>query len=193
MKYLFISILFLALFTSCNKKNATTTAVTTSKVSQDSLVRSIHKKWQFKVIVPNNTVATKINNWDAWNNFSNELTIKPNASIISLKRKATSLVEKAAVLKTTIPEMYNKAEVKARLALLETNIQTLDMLLELEPLNVKEINSLLTAIQKNTNSVLNQFNEFEIKAKIPKETGEDQLMQTIDTVKRATLNALPTE
>lgn len=192
MKYVFISILFLALFTSCNKKNATT-AVTTSKVSQDSLVRSIHKKWQFKVIVPNNTVATKINNWDAWNNFSNELTIKPNASIISLKRKATSLVEKAAVLKTTIPEMYNKAEVKARLALLETNIQTLDMLLELEPLNVKEINSLLTAIQKNTNSVLNQFNEFEIKAKIPKETGEDQLMQTIDTVKRATLNALPTE
>lgn len=193
MKYVFISILFLALFTSCNKKNATTTTVTTSKVSQDSLVRSIHKKWQFKVIVPNNTVATKINNWDAWNNFSNELTIKPNASIISLKRKATSLVEKAAVLKTTIPEMYNKAEVKARLALLETNIQTLDMLLELESLNVKEINSLLTAIQKNTNSVLNQFNEFEIKAKIPKETGEDQLIQTIDTVKRATLNALPTE
>lgn len=193
MKYVFISILFLALFTNCNKKNATTTTVTTSKVSQDSLVRSIHKKWQFKVIVPNNTVATKINNWDAWNNFSNELTIKPNASIISLKRKATSLVEKAAVLKTTIPEMYNKAEVKARLALLETNIQTLDMLLELESLNVKEINSLLTAIQKNTNSVLNQFNEFEIKAKIPKETGEDQLIQTIDTVKRATLNALPTE
>ncbi|WKW46046.1 hypothetical protein P3875_09680 [Myroides sp. JBRI-B21084] len=192
MKYLIISVLFLTLFTSCNKKN-TTVPIVTTKISQDSLVRSIHKKWQFKVVVANNAVASKINNWDQWNNFSNELTIKPNASLSSLKRKATILVEKAAVLKTNIPEMYNKPEVKARLALLETNIQNLDMLLELEPLNIKEINNLLAAIQKNTNSLINQFNEFEIKANIPKETGEDQLMLTIDTVKRATLNALPTE
>ncbi len=192
MKYLIISVLFLTLFTSCNKKN-TTVPIVTTKISQDSLVRSIHKKWQFKVVVANNAVASKINNWDQWNNFSNELTIKPNASLSSLKRKATILVEKAAVLKTNIPEMYNKPEVKARLALLETNIQNLDMLLELEPLNIKEINNLLAAIQKNTSSLINQFNEFEIKANIPKETGEDQLMQTIDTVKRATLNALPTE
>ncbi|WP_264561287.1 hypothetical protein [Flavobacterium sp. N2155] len=38
-----------------------------------------------------------------------------------------------------------------------------------------------------------QFNEFEIKAKIPKESGEEQLIQPLDTIKRATLNALPQE
>ena len=67
------------------------------------------------------------------------------------------------------------------------------MQLELEPLNVKEINTLLANIQKSTNQIINQFNEFEIKSKIPKESGEDQLIQPIDTIKRATLNALPQE
>ena len=95
--------------------------------------------------------------------------------------------------KKKIPEAYNKQETKARLALLETNIQSLDMMLELDPLNVKEINNLLTTIQKNTNSIIHQFEEFEIKSKIPKEVGEDQLNQRIDTIKRATLNAIPQE
>jgi len=190
MRYIFVLIGLSFLVVGCNKQAEATKNLPLT-VSQDSLVRSIYNQWKFTVAVSNPSVNSKLNSWEDWRNYSNELTIAPNASLTNLMRKATALVEKSEALKNNIPELYNKPETKARLALLETNIQNLDMRLELEPLNVKEISGLLANIQKNTNSLINQFDEFEIKAKIPKETGEEQLHQSIDTIKRATLNAIP--
>lgn len=192
MKYLFILVLLATIMMGCKKEVSAPLSVT-SNVSQDSMAKSIHQKWKFTVNVTNATVNSKLNNWEDWRNYVNELTITPNASLRNFIHKSNTLVEKVAVLKNNIPETYNKPETKARFSLLETHIQNLNMQLELEPLNLKEINILLTNIQKSTNSIINQFNEFEIKLKIPKESGEDQLIQPIDTIKRATLNALPTE
>lgn len=192
MKYLFILVLLATIMMGCKKEVSAPLSVT-SNVSQDSMAKSIHQKWKFTVNVTNATVNSKLNNWEDWRNYVNELTITPNASLRNFIHKSNTLVEKVAVLKNNIPETYNKPETKARFSLLETHIQNLNMQLELEPLNLKEINILLNNIQKSTNSIINQFNEFEIKLKIPKESGEDQLIQPIDTIKRATLNALPTE
>lgn len=194
MKY--ISFTFLAFFVFLGCKNETKISeksAVTITVSKDSLVRIIQKNWKFNVSVSNPAVQSKLNNWDEWQNYVNQLIIKPNNGLANLMRKSKVLVEKTNFLKNNIPPLYNKPETKARIALLETNVQNLDMLLELEPLNAKEINTLLGNIQKNTNSLINQFNEFEVKAKIPKELGEDKLIQPIDTIKRATINALPTE
>lgn len=192
MKYLFILVLLATIMMGCKKEVSAPLSVT-SNVSQDSMAKSIRQKWKFTVNVTNATVNSKLNNWEDWRNYVNELTITPNASLRNFIHKSNTLVEKVAVLKNNIPETYNKPETKARFSLLETHIQNLNMQLELEPLNLKEINILLNNIQKSTNSIINQFNEFEIKLKIPKESGEDQLIQPIDTIKRATLNALPTE
>lgn len=192
MKYLFILVLLATIMMGCKKEVSAPLSVT-SNVSQDSMAKSIRQKWKFTVNVTNTTVNSKLNNWEDWRNYVNELTITPNASLRNFIHKSNTLVEKVAVLKNNIPETYNKPETKARFSLLETHIQNLNLQLELEPLNLKEINILLVNIQKSTNSIINQFNEFEIKLKIPKESGEDQLIQPIDTIKRATLNALPTE
>lgn len=192
MKYIFVLILLATATISC-KKEVVTTSNVTSKISHDSMVKNIHEKWKFTATVSNPAISSKLNNWEDWRNYVNELTITPNATLRNFIHKSNTLVEKSAVLKNNIPEMYNRPETKARLSLLETNIQNLDMQLELEPLNIKEITTLLANIQKGTNSIINQFNEFEIKSKIPKEAGEDQIFQPIDTVKRATLNAIPRE
>lgn len=192
MKYIFVLILLATATIGC-KKEVVATPNVTSKISQDSMVKNIHEKWKFTVNVSNPAINSKLSNWENWRNYVNELTITPNAGLRNLIHKSNALVEKAAVLKNDIPEMYNRPETKARFSLLETHVQNLNMQLELEPLNVKEINTLLANIQKSTNSIINQFNEFEIKSKIPKELGEDQLIQPIDTIKRATLNALPQE
>lgn len=192
MKYIFFTLIAFFVFLGCKKETKISNKPTTT-VSKDSLVRSIHKNWKFNVAVSNPAVQSKLNNWEEWRNYVNELTITPNNGLANLMRKSKVLVEKANFLKNNIPELYNKPETKSRISLLETNVQNLDMLLELEPLNTKELNTLLANIQKNTNSLIIQFNEFEVKAKIPKEVGEDQLIQPIDTIKRATLNAIPTE
>lgn len=187
MKYLTLIVIFSMV--ACQKKVETVNE-REALVFQDSMVRSIHSHWKFSLVATNPQVNAIIASWEDWRNYTNELTITPHASLDNLMRKANALVEKAAVLKNQIPEAYNKQETKARLALLETNIQKLDMMLELDPLNVKEINSLLALIQKNTNSIIYQFEEFEIKSNIPTESGEEQLYQTLDTVKRATIKAI---
>lgn len=192
MKYIAF-IVFTALSIISCKKEARQVVNSVSKISQDSLVRSIHGKWKFAVSVNNPSISKNLSNWEDWRNYVNELTIAPNPSLGNMAHKATKLVEKVAVLKNNIPEKYNKQETKARLALLETNVRNLDMLLGLEPINIKEVQKLLANIQKNTNSIINQFDEFEVKAKIPKEIGESELFQPIDTIKRATLNAIPKE
>ncbi|WP_264561288.1 hypothetical protein [Flavobacterium sp. N2155] len=147
MKYIFVLILLATATISC-KKEVVVAPNTTSKISQDSMVKNIHQKWKFTVAATNPAVNSKLNSWEDWRNYVNELTITPNASLANLTRKANALVEKSAVLKKNIPEIYNRPETKARMALLETNIQNLDMLLELEPLNSKEIIHLLANIQK---------------------------------------------
>lgn len=192
MKYIALIVLTALSILSC-KKETVQTEKPVSKISQDSLVRSIHGKWKFTVAVNNPTISKNLSNWEDWRNYVNELTIAPNPSLGNMAHKATKLVNNVAVLKNSIPEQYNKQETKARITLLETNVQSLDMLLGLEPIDIKEVHKLLANIQKNTNSIINQFNEFEVKANIPKEIGESELIQPIDTIKRATLNAIPKE
>jgi|GEM_PF-875017 len=190
MKYIFFLAMTAALILGCNKKTAPEKNAV-SRISQDSLIRTIHDKWKFTVNISNPSLSTKLSNWEEWRNYVNELTISPNASLSNFSFKSAALVKKVNTLKNGIPELYNKQETKARIALLETNVQNLDMLLELEPLNLKEVIRLLAAIQKNTNSLINQFDEFEVKFRIPKEEGEEELRQPVDTIKRATLKAIP--
>lgn len=192
MKYIFFLAVTAVCALGCTKGTAPEQG-TTTKISQDSLIRTIHQKWKFSISISNPAVSTKLNNWEEWRNYANEITISPSPSLSGFTFKSAAFVQKVSALRISIPEAYNKQETKARLALLETNVQNLDMLLELEPLNPKEITKLLAAIQKNTNSLINQFDEFEVKSKIPKEEGEDQLLQPVDTIKRATLNAIPKE
>lgn len=192
MKYFLFLALTAVLVLGCTKGTVPEQR-TTSTISQDSLIWTIHQKWKFSVSISNPAVSSKLNNWEEWRNYVNEITISPSPSLSGFTFKSTALIQKVNALRISIPELYNKQETKARIALLETNVQNLDMLLELEPLNPKEITKLLAAIQKNTNSLINQFDEFEVKSRIPKEEGEDQLLQPVDTIKRATLNAIPKE
>lgn len=192
MRYLLILFIFLSALTAC-KKETIIIDPTTIERHQDSLVRNIHEHWKFKVSVKNSAVNQKLGNWEEWRHFVNELTIAPELSISHLQHKAKNLVENVGKLRENIPELYDQNQTISRIALLETHVQNLDMHLEFEPINQTEITKLLENIQKSTNSLLYQFDEFEIKAKIPKEEGENQAIQSIDTLKRATLNALPQE
>lgn len=189
MKIHFYIVLLLATLIACDKKQENISQDTTI-VTNDSLIRSIQNNWKFSVNLSNSAVNSRLSTWSDWQNFVSELTTPPKANLSNFSRKAAKLVTNVEVLKNSVPDFYNKPETKARLTLLETNVQNLDMWLDIEPLNSKEILSLLANIQKNTNSIIYQFEEFEVKAKIPREVGEESLHQPIDTIKRAKLTAI---
>lgn len=191
MRDLFIVLFVLAILTGCKKE---VIAVDSQELVQpDSLVQTILSKWDFKISIAQPAVNTKLSNWKEWREFANELTIAPEPSISHLQHKANSLVETTSKLRENIPELYHHHQTTARISLLETHVQNLNMHIELDPINQTEILKLLTNIQKSTNSLLYQFEEFEIKSKVPKEEGESLMFHPTDTLKRASLNALPQE
>lgn len=192
MRDLFIVLFVLAVLTGC-KKEVETADSQELQVQNDSLVRTILGKWNFKISIAQPAVSTKLSNWKEWRDFVNELMIAPEPSMSHLQHKANSLVETSAKLRENIPELYRHHQTTARISLLETHVQNLNMHIELDPIDQAEVLKLLTNIQKSTNSLLYQFEEFEIKSKIPKEEGESQIFHSTDTLKRATLNALPQE
>src|SRR5690554_2262601 len=192
MRDLFIVLFVLAALTGC-KKEAEPVDAAVLQVYQDSLVRTVQGKWKFTVAIENPVVSTKLSNWEEWRNFVNELIIAPDPSVSHLQHKAGNLVQNTALLRNNVPELYNRQETAARIGLLETNVQNLDMHLDLEPINQTEVLRLLANIRKNTTAQIHQFEKFKFKSQITKEEEENQLIHSINTVKRATLNALPQE
>ena len=66
-------------------------------------------------------------------------------------------------------------------------------MLELNPIPYKETLPYFNLIQKDIRSIANQFQEVITKKNIPIESGEEQVRISVDTVRRAQINAIPTE
>lgn len=191
MKYLFILIIF-AGFISCKEDKPTPIEKTTS-ISNDSIAKIIHSKWNFKSPKYSDDVYYVLNNWNEWRTMINHLENKPAGNITDYLKKTSDLVTMINSLPNSVPENFNNPAVISRINLLLTHAQNLEMLLELNPVPHKEVTPLLNHIQKDISSISNQFQEIITKNKIPKEVGEDAVRVSVDTVKRATLNAIPTE
>lgn len=194
MRYAFL-FLFLALVQVACKKNVTdiTTVNEAQEKRQDSIFKQINQRWVFTAPVVTPQVKAQISNWKEWRDFENEITTRPLTSLSAFRKEAAQLAVLASSLPNNIPEPFKKPEVESRIALLITNINSLDMFMELDVIPDKEIALLIPNINKNFQSIADQFNEILILKSIPKEAGEDQLLPKLDTVKRATSNAIPTE
>ena len=132
-------------------------------------------------------------NWKEWNDFEKEYRIKPVTSLSAFQKKAQRLSKLASEMQNNIPEIYNKPDVKSRIFLLNTNLNSLEMLLELDLIPAKEVKELFGKINKNYQSLANQFDEILIRKAIPMEVGEQEMIQSLDTIRRATLKAIPQE
>lgn len=191
MKPLFFFIISLC-FWGCQKETATVTDPKES-INNDSIIVLLNHNWKFKSPNYSDDVYYVLNNWDDWREMVNQLENKPAKSINAYQKKVKDLVVYVDKLPFSLPEKFKNQAILSRINLLKTHIYQLDMLMELNPLPHKEITPLLVLIQKDLSSISNQFQEIFIKNKIPKEAGEDAVRVNVDTVKRATLNAIPTE
>lgn len=162
-------------------------------ISSDSIVQILQSQWKFKTPEYSNEVYYILNNWNEWREMTHALEQKPAKSLPSIQKKVTDLVAQVEKLPNTIPDAYRQTAIISRINLLQTHVYNLDMLLELNPVPYKDITPIFTQIQKDLTSISNQFQEVVTKNRIPKEVGEDAVRVKVDTVKRATLNAIPTE
>jgi len=194
MKYIYLAFIGLIMFSSCDE-NQVSQEEQQKIIDQkrDSIFKTIDDQWIIQIPKINQNVQSHLTNWKEWNDFEKEYKLKPVTSLSAFLKKAKSLSKLAADLQNNIPEVYNKPDVKSRIDLLNTNINSLEMLLELDLIPAKEVKDLFVQINKNYQSLANQFDEILIRKAIPMEVGEQDMIQSLDTIKRATLDAIPKE
>jgi len=189
-KIAIIALMFCIL--SC-KKEPQISEDTIQTISNDSMLQILHAQWKFEAPAYSDPVYYVMNNWNEWREMIHSLNQKPAKSMNALQKKTTDLVAQVEKVALTIPEGYQQNAVISRINLLQTHAYNLDMLLELQPIPYKEVLPIYTQIQKDLISIANQFEEIHTKKNIPREMGETAVQMSVDTVKRATVNAIPTE
>jgi hypothetical protein len=183
MKIRFFS--FLCLFTvlvSCADDTKERQAEIARDVKKKALVfDAINKSWNFNTQPLNATSQSLLSNWTAWRELLGELSQKPQSSIGAFQKKAKTLSKKAAQLPKAIPMQYDKPEIRSRISVLVTKINSLNLFINLDEIPDKKVTSIIGDINTELASLQAQLDEIVRKSKIPKEEGESDMLRMLDT------------
>ena len=141
----------------------------------------IDKAWSFNSQPTNPTSQTLVSNWPQWRVLLDELGGKPQSTIGAFRKKAKILSQKVKDLGGSIPAAYNKPEIKSRIAVLQTKINSLNLFINLNDIPDQKIIGLIKEINIELASLQQQMAEIVRKTHIPKEEGESDMIRMLDT------------
>ncbi|MDV6167622.1 hypothetical protein R1T16_04250 [Flavobacterium sp. DG1-102-2] len=194
MKYLKLIMLccFSAVLFSCKDDDAKRQAENIKAAKQnDSILKVISDNWKFNIPPLNPKVGEKLSGWTEWEQLNNELMQRPVGSLNAYRQKTKSLVTKTEMLRNNIPEFFNRPQVKSRISVLDTRVKSLSTYINLEVIPAKRVIELINSITHEVTSLQNQMNELVILKEVPKETGEDEMLKALDTIRMANPDAMP--
>jgi hypothetical protein len=157
------------------------------KIAQknEAVFKNISKMWQFQFPSARPEVTATLNTWNAWRQFEIELLQKPKSTLSAFQLKTKNIATKADALVTTIPFEYNKPQVLSRISALNTKLKSLEMYLYLNIIPEQKVARLIPEINEEIKGLYSQWDEIIIKKAIPKEIGEDLMLQALDTTRNA--------
>ena len=173
-------VLFLMLSCQENKEQRLVENAKNAK-KQEIIFDNINKGWNFNAKPINTTSQGLVGMWNEWRIFLSELNQKPKSTIGAFQKKAKELSKKAADLNNNIPIAYNKPEVKSRIAVLISKVNALNLFINLDEIPYQKVVALVTEINIQLVSLQTQLDEIVRKSTIPKEEGESDLIQMLDT------------
>lgn len=189
MKYLVpvLAVFTLFLF-SCNNKDERDIEYKKSMQQRDSVFAVINRNWKFDIPAVNPKVQMHIQNWEEWRQFKQELGQKPKSTLNAFKLKTMNLVKKSDSLTNNIPFLFNTPAVRSRLSTLNTKIKSLETFISLDYIPTQRVITLIHDVSEEVISVQDQMSEIIYKMEIPREVGETEMLQALDTVRRARAN-----
>lgn len=185
MKFYSSYILFLFLFLlSCNDNTEKRDAENLKDAQKKEVIfETINKGWNFSNPTLTPTSQSIINNWNEWRLFLNELNLKPKSSIGAFQKKAKALSKKVMDLNTNIPFQFNKPEIKSRISVLTTKINSINLFINLDDIPDKKVVTLVSEVNLELISLTRQMDEIVRKSAIPKEEGESDMIRMLDTAR----------
>ncbi len=181
-RFLLLMLLTFAL-ASCDDEAKRTAEIARDQQKKETVYDNVAKAWVFNSQPLNATSQSLVSTWPQWRELLNELSQKPQSSIGAFRTKAKTLSAKADALAANIPVRYNKPEVKSRLAVLKTKINSLDLYMNLDQIPDAKVAETIREINAELRSVQMQFDEIVRKSMIPKEAGESDLIRMLDTAR----------
>ena len=147
--------------------------------------KNISKMWQFNFPIVRPEVKSTLTSWNEWRQFEKELSQKPKGTLSAFKMKTKNVSLKVDTLALTVPSEYNKPQILSRLTTLNTKIKALETFMNLEVVPQQKIAKLIPEINEEIKGLYNQWDEIVIKKAIPKEIGEELMLQALDTTRNA--------
>lgn len=170
--------------TSCKDEATNRHAENAKNVKKKAIIFDhINKGWNFNAQPMNTVSRSLINTWTEWRDFHNELAQKPKMTIGAFQKKAKSLSKKVAALTNTIPNPYNKPEIRSRISVVATKINALNLYINLDEIPDQKVVSLVAEINMELASLQAQLDEIVRKSLIPIEEGESDLIRMRDTAR----------
>lgn len=181
-----IVLLYLILFFSfsCQNENKKRSEETTRDAKKKELIfRTIESNWNFNGNQANAASKGLTELWPEWRIFLAELNQKPKSTIGAFQQKAKKLSEIVGKFNATIPSAYNKPEIRSRISVVKTKINTLDLYLHLDEIPTDKVGVVIKEINIELASLQAQFDEIVRKSIIPREEGELDMIRMLDTTR----------
>ena len=184
-RFIISFIFFVIEFSSCQDDKQHLIDAQKIVKKNEAVFKNISKMWQFQFPSARPEVTATLNTWNAWRQFEIELLQKPKSTLSAFQLKTKNIATKADALVTTIPFEYNKPQVLSRIAALNTKLKSLEMYLHLNVIPEQKVAKLIPEINEEIKGLYSQWDEIIIKKAIPKEIGEDLMLQALDTTRNA--------
>lgn len=150
---------------------------------QEKIFADVSASWHFQSEPINSYSQNLLATWQPWRELLSEMRQKPQGNIEAFKKKTESLSKKATELPAQLPVRYAKPEVRSRIAVLISQLNSLNLFVHLNEVPADKVKVLIQEINKALVSIQMQFDEIERKAVIPKEQGESDFIKMLDTAR----------
>lgn len=179
-----ILVLTLGLF-ACESDNQQQLEAQKIAQKNEAVFKNISKMWQFNFPNARPEVKANLTSWNEWRQFEIEMRQKPKSTLSAFQLKIKNLSTKADALYLNMPLEYNKPQILSRLTTLNTKIKSLETFMNLRVIPEQKIAKLIPEINEEIRGLYNQWDEIIIKKSIPKEIGEELMLQALDTTRNA--------
>ena len=170
-------------FFSCQNEDAQKLATQKDAKKKEAIFANINNGWHFNTPSLNPATQPLVNDWAELRLFLSELEQKPKSSIGAFQKKARVLSKRAQDLNNNIPQKFNKPEIKSRIAVLITKVNSINLFINLQNIPDQKIVALVSDINTEVASLYRQMDEIVRKSQIPKEEGESDMIRMLDTAR----------
>lgn len=182
MKFKYINVFLLIIgLISCKNENEKRQVESIKDIKKKEVLFSIiEKAWVFNAKLIDETSRSSTLGWNEWRSFLAELNQKPKKTIGAFQKKSAELSKKVMALNNSIPEEFNKPQIKARIAILITKVRMLNLYIHLKDIPEQKVIALIPEINIQLMALQNQMDKIVQKNKIPLEEGESELLKMLD-------------